>query len=196
MATKKKSEFGKMARPLSPDLNPWDQQPGEAPDVYKAFVEFRDSEDRKVRRPGDDGATGSRRARQSATWSWAYRAKAWDRHVATQELDELVRYRIDMNRRHRRVARVAQGQFVTWLQRLTPEDVARWKPMEAVRVYETAVRIEREAAGAHLAAEGQLPEQNPEPLMDGPASLGEMFNVDPATEAEIARVLAEAMRPK
>jgi hypothetical protein len=186
---------GKMAKPLDPDLNPWDQQPTEATEQYRAFVEFRDSNDRKVRLSNVEGmneqqvaALNSRRQRWSATWSWGYRARAWDRWMSQQDLDMLVRYRREMNTRHRAVARQALNKAVVWLQALEPE---RLKPMEAARLIEVATRIEREAAGVHLAAEGDLPEDGQAPVRQ--RTLAEILSTDENTESALAQMIHEAI---
>lgn len=184
---------GKMAQPLDPDVNPWDQQPNESQPAYEGFVGFRDSEDRKVASVSMPGPEASRRKRWAATYQWINRARAWDRYQQQQELDDLVRYRLSMNRQHRVQARVAQGKFVEWLQTRTPEDVARWRPMEAVRVWETAVRVERMAAGADMPDEVAFEGPVEAGENEGTMSLAEVFKSAPETEAALARAVHEAL---
>lgn len=135
---------GVMARPLNPDLPSWEKQAKETPKAYAAFIAYRDSEKRRL---ADHGST----AREwSAQWQWQLRCLDWDRYMARVDAEELVRYRVTMNERHRAAARLAQARIITWLQGLDGEVLARMRPSEAARWFEVAVRIEREAAGAAL----------------------------------------------
>ena len=186
-----------MARPLDPDLNPWDQQPDETDAAYQAFLSYRDDTERKVAPSTMSPTEQSARKRWSATWVWVYRARAWDRQVAAEEIEGLARYRVAMHRNHRRIASAAQAQFVRWLQGLTAEDVRRWTPREAVRVWEVATKIEREAAGMGFAEDGGLPEQGGaverEATLGGPASLSELFGADPEMEWALSQAVYDTL---
>lgn len=183
---------GKMARPLDPDRNPWDQQDGEVEDAYAAFKAYRDSEHRKVTPIRHDEQTDtqyvaetSKRKRWSATWSWSYRSMAWDRYVTQQELDDLIRYRRTMNERHRNISRVALSKVAQWLVNVNADTL---KPLEAARILEVATRIEREAAGAHM-TDDMAPADALEQSLSSP-SLGELLGgVSPDMEAALAELL-------
>jgi hypothetical protein len=179
----------KNARPLSPDLHPWEQQPGETPDAYAGFVGYRDSEDRRV------GEHGANSRNWSSMWSWGYRAYQWDLHMARVDQEEMVRYRRRMNERQRTAARYAQQQIVQWLQNLNP---AKLKPAEAARWWEIAVRVEREAAGAHLdpSKVAEIPDEVPDSPEDL-VTLGSLLDGEPVgdqVEADMAEQLHELLQ--
>src|SRR5699024_6568339 len=82
--------------------------------------------------------------RWSREWQWQARVAEWDRHLTRQEAEELVRYRVKMNERHRAIARSAQSKIIQWLSELDPQ---RMRASEAARWFEIAVKVERDAAG-------------------------------------------------
>lgn len=137
----------KKARSFDPDLLPWEKQPTETDDQYTAFRAFRDSADRKV---SEHGPT----AREwSSVWSWGWRVYQWDLFVAREEDQQMVRYRMLMNERHRNIAQNALVKVSQWLINMNPDTL---KPADAARWFEIAVRVQREAAGAML-AESAIP---------------------------------------
>ena len=165
--------------PLDPDVLPWERQPDEPNATYQMFLKYRDMERRSLRGQGMNGYALT----ASVKWSWSHRCLEWDRYVARQEAEALIRDRISMNERQRNVSRAAQNKIAQWL--LTA-DFDSLKPMEAARWYELAVRIEREASGANLPGaelvvpqeDGSMPEHNP--LDDMP--LHELLGCEPGEE--------------
>ena len=151
---------GKGARNLDPDLNPWDRHPGESKAAYDAFLAFRDDDARRV---------GSKsNLNWSGQWSWGFRAFEWDRFLARQDQDELVRYRRRMNDRQRKIASAAQQKVIQWL---AAQDVRKWTAGEAARWLEVAVKIERLAGGAEservaVAAQGRIEDLTPEEVSE------------------------------
>jgi len=172
-------EAGVHARPLDPDLNPWERQPGESVRAFRAFKSYRDSDDRKVTDHGGQSA-----ARWSGQWSWGYRAYEFDRYMDRLDVEAMARYRRAMSERHRALARSGLGKMVQWLQTV---DGSRLSPSEAVRLFETAVRVERLASGA------QAPPGLPEESREGPEppepSLADLLDLSPEQEAALARQL-------
>nr|DAN75635.1 MAG TPA: putative hypothetical protein TB39.8, KINASE SUBSTRATE, PROTEIN BINDING [Caudoviricetes sp.]DAQ26414.1 MAG TPA: hypothetical protein [Caudoviricetes sp.] len=83
----------------------------------------------------------------SARWSWRERVEAWDKHMAENEANELVRYRIAMGDRHRALGRKALEKAERWLDSLTEDRIARMSANGIVQMMDVAARIEREAAG-------------------------------------------------
>lgn len=151
----------KKARTFDPDLLPWEKQPTESDDQYAAFRAFRDSADRKVENHGPS-------ARQwSSIWSWGYRTYKWDLYVAAEEDQQMVRYRMQMNERHRNIAQNALVKVSQWLINMNPDTM---KPADAARWFEIAVRVQREAAGAML-AESAIP-GIPDPAEDDNPNAG------------------------
>lgn len=176
-------------RPLDPDIPSWEQQEWETQDQYRAFSIYRDAEDRaatKVAKQADVPPGTLRDWREKNSWS--LRAYEFDLYLNRLDVEELVRYRREMNKRQRQAARVAQAKIVQWLANMDP---ATLKPAEAARWFEVAVRIEREAAGARVAEEQGV--DRPDAVEnEAPVSLAALFEVDPTKEAEIAEALHRA----
>lgn len=125
--------------PLDRSREIWYRQPGETDKAYDEFVAYRDSESRRVR----DYSNGFH---NSVRWSWQERVRAWDRHLNAQEAEKMIRYRLDMNERHRAIGRLAQTRAAQWLSGLTDEDVRRMKAGEVMKMLEVATTLERTAA--------------------------------------------------
>lgn len=137
---------------LDRDRPLWEQQADESQTAYAKFLTYRDM----PRRSLADPELGSNAKELSRRWRWAERVLEWDRWLARQDAEALVRERIQMNQRHRAIGRTAQQKFVSWLQGMDP---SKLKPSEAVRLAELAIRVEREATGANLPADQMPPEQ-------------------------------------
>lgn len=136
---------GVMARPLNPDLPAWEKQDAETQAAYDAFLQYRDSEHRRLR--DVQGRSQGVVREWSATWQWAFRCLEWDRYCARVDAEDMVRYRVEMNERHRRLARTVQEKVAAYLKDLdltwmTPRDAGRW--------LDIACRLERQASGADL----------------------------------------------
>jgi hypothetical protein len=119
----------------------WKRQDGETEAAYASFKAYRDMERRRVR----DAPNGNH---YSARWSWKERVEAWDKHMAENEANELVRYRIAMGDRHRALGRKALEKAEMWLDSLTEDRISRMSANGIVQMMDVAARIEREAAGA------------------------------------------------
>lgn len=129
--------------PLDYTRDLWLQQPGESKTAYEQFKAYREADPRRVR----DQPSGFH---NSVRWSWQERVKAWDNHLAEQEAERLIRYRVDMNERHRTVGRLAMGRAAQWLQTLTQDKIERMRPGEVVRMLEVAAKLERDASRGDL----------------------------------------------
>lgn len=171
-------------RALDPDALPWERQPDETQAAYALFETYRDAEVRKVR------DLGSAAQDWSVIWQWSYRVLEYDRWVAKKTAEEMVRYRVEMDARHRKTAREAQEKIEEWLSKV---EVDKLKPSEAARWYELAVRVEREASGANLhepvGAGGGAEVDNPLEGLD----LGAAFGMDGKSDHEVADALFEMM---
>lgn len=73
---------------LDPTLDPWQQQPGETAAVYSQFVVYRDLGTKRMLSTAQR-ITGKDNTRHSGAWSWAFRCKAWDRHIQSDK-DEII----------------------------------------------------------------------------------------------------------
>jgi len=185
----------KKARKLDPDIHPWMRQPEESDLAYAMFVEYRDMERRTLTAFGTTeahmrkGFTEIQARKLSSIWSWGHRCYQWDHYQGQVDTEELVRYRRAMNNRQRATARAAQNKLAQWVMNLEPE---RLKPMEAARLLEVVVRIEREAAGANAKEADQAPDQDKPKEQE--VTLSEMMGVDPTAEADLAAALARMLR--
>jgi Lon protease-like protein len=167
-------------RTLNPDRPAWDRQAEETDSQWAAFERYRDMEKRSLRQAGGNATNWS------SQWSWAYRVAEWDRYIVHQEAEALVRYRVDMNERHRNISRLLQSKVVQWLQNVDPNKMSA---SEATRALDVATRLERLAAGAEAAAAAAAEDLPDVPDGLSAQTLGEMLNLSPAEEAEVARQL-------
>jgi len=165
------------AAPLDYTRPIWKRQAGETEAAYASFKTYRDMERRRVR----DAPNGNS---YSARWSWRERVEAWDKHMAENEANELVRYRIAMGDRHRALGRKALEKAEMWLDSLTEERISRMSANGIVQMMDVAARIEREAAGAD-SAKVQL---------EVSSNLAEM--TASATTSRIEQLVAEVERRK
>lgn len=177
---------GRHARDLDPDRPVWERQAQETDEAYKAFQAYLESERRKVTEHGPNAL------RWSSHWSWGFRAFEFDKHVSAVEMQDLIRYRVKMNQRHRRLASAVQAQVVEALQGFNP---AHLKPADLVRWLEVSVRIERLASGddrplvltpAEISPADEVKED-----AESIASLVARSGLDPDT---VASALMEALR--
>lgn len=169
------------AAPLDYTRPIWKRQDGETEAAYASFKAYRDMERRRVR----DAPNGNH---YSARWSWKERVEAWDKHMADNEANELVRYRLAMGERHRSLGRKALEKAEMWLDSLTEDRIARMSANGIVQMMDVAARIEREAAGAGAGADqAKIQVEVSSNLADMTAS---------ATTARIEQLVAEVERRK
>lgn len=121
----------------------WHRQEGESETAFAQFEAYRDSDPRRVR----DHPSGFH---NSVRWSWRERCHAWDLHLQKQETERLIRYRVDMNERHRAIARLAMSRAAQWLQGLDEMRISKMKPNEVVKMLEVAANLERNASRGNL----------------------------------------------
>lgn len=173
---------GKNARSFDPDRPPWERQPGETDHQWAAFEQWLRMDKRNA------SAISVSAQNWSWEWAWGYRGFEYDLYMQRRETEDLVRYRVEMNERHRNVARAFQGKVVQWLQAI---DVEKMKPADVARWFEIAVRVERLASGANLPAVPvqAAPEDEEKSLSEIAAEYG--LDID---EDELARWLSESVR--
>lgn len=92
------------------DRELWEQQPGESPVAYQAFVHYRDAGPRRsIRATGRDTGRAFSTVEQWATLTdWHGRARAWDAEVDRQARDAAISEVRAMAARHARQAAAAQ----------------------------------------------------------------------------------------
>jgi hypothetical protein len=179
----------KDAHAFDPGLNPWERQPGEPDEAYGMYVTYRDMQSRNLavfdRELYVAREWSARKARHySSRWSWGWRNAQFDRYMAKQDVEELIRYRRLMNDRHRRVAAAGFAKMSQWVKEL---DVRSLTASEAIRLFEVFVRIESMAAGTYTV--DQTPTQ-PEQEAPNPVTLADLLpGIDPTLEEDLARVL-------
>lgn len=177
--TTAKLQAPRKAAPLDYTRPIWYRQEGETEAAYASFKKYRDMEKRKIR----DCPNGNN---YSTRWSWRERVEAWDKHMADNEANELVRYRIAMGERHRALGRKALEKAEMWLDSLTEDRISRMSANGIVQMMDVAARIEREAAGAGAdAAKVQV---------EISSNLAEMTAT--ATTSRIEQLVAEVERRK
>jgi hypothetical protein len=187
----------KDAKAFDPDIHPWERQPGESDAQYAMYSEFRDMEDRRLAAFDDEryeGRSWTRRRAEiaSSLWSWGYRNYCWDRYVGQVDTEDLVRYRRMMNARHRNIARGALNKFSVWLVNVDPNSL---KPMEAARLGELAVAMERMAAMGELLVDADEP-LDPDAPEGRPTTLRELAGIDPTVEADLAKQLHQFLQQR
>jgi hypothetical protein len=186
----------KDAGQFDPDAQPWERQPDESDNQYAMYVAFRDMEDRRLGNFDQEQYAargwGRRKAElTSMVWSWSYRNFHWDRYMGQVDTEDLVRYRRLMNDRHRANGRMALNKFSVWLVNL---DASLLKPMEAARLGELGVAMER------MAAAGERVDVEPVDVDDldddQPTTLRDMAGIDPTLEADLAKTLHQLLQHK
>lgn len=158
--------------------------------AYAAFQRYRDSPKRRLADHGPNAMVWS------ATWQWGFRCLEWDRYMARVDAEDLVRYRREMNDRHRTVARLAIARAAEWLSGLTPERISRMRAAEVARMLEVASRLEREAAGVPIEDDmaAQAGSEAAVPVEDRVKTLADLFGADPEMEYALSKAVHEALR--
>jgi hypothetical protein len=192
----------RQAHPLDPDLLPWLRQPEENVKAYGMFKAFLDSTERKLTMFDDPkyiekGWTQGWANKFSSAWHWGFRSHAYDVYLGQVETEEMVRYRREMTKRQRNVARVAQNKITGWLANLDPLTL---KPIEAAKWYELAVEVERTASGFNqIVSQGG---SSTDTEAEHQQTLSEVMGIDPSVEAELElsaelhRLLSKLDRPQ
>lgn len=95
------------ARPLDPNLDPWERQPEETDPAWEAFQTYRDlgPKERSMRRTAEIvEKSETLMVRWSGQWSWVHRAQEWDREVDRRRREAAVEAIEEMSARHARQA--------------------------------------------------------------------------------------------
>jgi hypothetical protein len=126
---------------------PWEQKPNESPQAYHAFAGFRDqtpSERTAVKAAQIVGISAQLAHRWSRRHSWFNRALLFDSHIDELQLEQGIHARLEMHRRHARIACLMLEKMERRLSSLkptslTPDDVVKWIKL--------GVEVERLARG-------------------------------------------------
>lgn len=156
--------------------------PGESAKAYAAYREYRDlGPSRSLAAVGrSSGRSRALLERWSSRWRWVARAAEHDAAIHRAE-DAAMRERArTMGRRHADAAAALMVRALRALQAVPPEDIA---PRDAVRLFDVAARVERDALGVAGAPQ----------LLD--VAIGPVDGLDPEGNRErLARLVAEARK--
>jgi hypothetical protein len=137
--------------PRQPD--PWELQPGEPPEAYAAFVEYRDMGAgrslailaNQAVKPGQNrGKSLSLLEEWSSRFKWQMRIRAWISEEDRIRREANLELLIELQRRHLHVARTMLDHVTKQLETLDPEAL---KPSDLIRWFEVAVKVERLTLG-------------------------------------------------
>lgn len=157
--------------------------PGESARAHAAYRLYRDQgPSRSLAAVGRElGKSGALIERWSARWRWVARTAEHDAAIHREE-DAAMRERArTMGRRHADAAAALMVRALRALQTVAPEDIA---PRDAVRMFDVAARVERDALGVAGAPQ----------LLDV-VTVGPVDGLDPeGTRERLARLVVEARK--
>jgi hypothetical protein len=110
-----------------PQQYAWQQQPGESPKAFQAFVVYRNTEpnERSLQRVVSELAKSRTLiSRWSAKWSWVERAQAWDDYQEMRRLEKRIEAKQRMDEKHLRIIRDACSKAIEALAKMDPEKLA------------------------------------------------------------------------
>ena len=127
------------------NLRPWERQDGETEKAFSAFKAYLEMEDRNICQL----AKRLSKSRQlvdkwKQKYNWQERCIAWDKSLQEIEYKTAVRERKKMAKRHIAIAMSMQAKAVEALKKI---DVSKLNANEIIRLFDTAVKIERLSRG-------------------------------------------------
>lgn len=127
------------------NLRPWERQDGETEKAFSAFKAYLEMEDRNV----TSLAKRLSKTRQllvgwKQKYNWQERCIAWDKSLQEIEYKTAVKERKKMAKRHIAIAMSMQAKAVEALKKI---DVSKLNAGEIIRLFDTAVKIERLSRG-------------------------------------------------
>lgn len=127
------------------NLRPWERQDGETEKAFSAFKAYLEMEDRNV----TSLAKRLSKSRQllvnwKQKYNWQERCIAWDKSLQEIEYKTAVKERKKMAKRHIAIAMSMQAKAVEALKKI---DVSKINTNEIIRLFDTAVKIERLSRG-------------------------------------------------
>jgi hypothetical protein len=132
-------------KPAAPQ--PWERRSNESSQAYKAFAAFRDqipSERTAVKAAQVVGISTQLAHRWSRRHSWVSRASVFDSHIDELQLEQGIQARLEMYRRH---ARIACKMLEKLERRLASLKASSLSPDEVTKWLKLGVEIERLARG-------------------------------------------------
>lgn len=130
---------------VNENLRPWERQDGETEKAFSAFKAYLEMEDRNICQL----AKRLSKSRQlvdkwKQKYNWQERCIAWDKSLQEIEYKTAVRERKKMAKRHIAIAMSMQAKAVEALKKI---DVSKLNANEIIRLFDTAVKIERLSRG-------------------------------------------------
>jgi hypothetical protein len=129
--------------------DPWERQPGEAVKAFRAFVAYRDDDDRSLVKVGRElGRSPQLIERWSKRWRWVERVASWADHLDAEKRRARVRAIEELEERHAQLAKSTLNLVVKELIRRQSQPLERMSVTEMARLFEVSVKVERLALGA------------------------------------------------
>lgn len=148
------------------NLRPWERQDGETEKAFSAFKAYLEMEDRNICQLAKRFAKSRQLVdKWKQKYNWQERCIAWDKSLQEIEYKTAVKERKKMAKRHIAIAMSMQAKAVEALQKI---DVSKLNANEIIRLFDTAVKIERLSRGE--ATENQVQEitQNINTITENP----------------------------
>jgi hypothetical protein len=105
----------------------WQQQPGESPKAFQAFVVYRNMEPRErsiSRVVSELNKSRSLIGRWSSRWSWVERAQEWDDYQEMRRLEVRIEEKQRMDEEHLKIIRAMRNKALQALTELSIQDLA------------------------------------------------------------------------
>jgi hypothetical protein len=152
-------------------LEPWERQPEETGPAWAAFQIYRDLGPersivltRKTMKADADvkgeGGTLAKENGKLQKWAlkynWVARALAFDKMIDKKRVEEHVEQSLEMTRRHIKVAMLIQKRGIARLLKMKKEDILKMKPIDAAKLIDQGVDMERLARGQSTSQSRQV----------------------------------------
>jgi hypothetical protein len=143
-------------------VEPWERQPEETGPAFAAFQVYRDlgpertiantrramKSDAETKAGGMTlGAANGKLQKWAYKYNWEVRALAYDKMIDKKRVDENVEAALEMTRRHIQVSMMIQEKGVKRLEKMKDAEIAKMKPLEAAKLIDQGVDMERLARG-------------------------------------------------
>lgn len=141
--------------PKDPQPKPWDRQPGEGPQAFRAFAAYRDSgaggkkrslqktADSLTKSNGEHYSVGTLKD-WSRKWGWQARVDAWDDEQDREIQRELAKGVAQMRKNHVGIASTMLSKALTALQRIPVDEMTS---TDIARLVDVAAKLERISRG-------------------------------------------------
>lgn len=135
------------------NVEAWERQPGEPGKAYAKFTIYRDlgsarSIPKALAKMGKPSANPGYWQTIAARWNWTARCESYDAHVDAEVRKANLQEIVEMNKRQAAIAANVQARLIQTLQSIRWDQVSA---IEAARLLDVAVKVERLARGAETA---------------------------------------------